>query len=64
MRVLRVYHGGRSSDQRAREHALSARGIEVTLVVPTTWPEPGGIGRPSRDSDIEVIELEVIRPEM
>ena len=38
MRVLRVYHGGRSQAHRARERALIAAGVDVTLVVPSRWP--------------------------
>ena len=40
MRVLRVYHGGRSQAHRARERALVAAGVDVTLVVPAQWTEP------------------------
>ena len=41
MRVLRVYHGGREPEHRARERALVAAGIDVTLVVPSRWQEGG-----------------------
>lgn len=59
MRVLRVYHAGRDSAHRARERALTACGIDVTLGVPHTWPEGGGgsIG----DERFRVEELTVAR---
>jgi glycosyltransferase involved in cell wall biosynthesis len=37
---MRVYHGGRTYAGRARERALAALGVDVTLVVPASWPEP------------------------
>jgi glycosyltransferase involved in cell wall biosynthesis len=39
IRVLRVYHAGRDPAHRRRERALSEAGVDVTLVVPTAWPE-------------------------
>ena len=39
MRVLRVYHGGRIASHRARERALVAAGVDVTLVAPANWGE-------------------------
>jgi glycosyltransferase involved in cell wall biosynthesis len=44
VRVLRVYHGGRIPAHRARERALVAAGIDVTLVAPTRWPEASSEG--------------------
>jgi glycosyltransferase involved in cell wall biosynthesis len=41
LRVLTVYHAGRDPQQRERTRALSAAGAEITLVVPSQWPEPG-----------------------
>ena len=41
MRVLRVYHAGRDPAHRNRERALVADGIDLTLAVPSAWPEPG-----------------------
>jgi glycosyltransferase involved in cell wall biosynthesis len=41
MRVLRVHHGGRDPSQRSRERALAAAGVDVVLLVPSSWPEPG-----------------------
>jgi len=39
MRVLGVYHGGRNTAHRARERALVAAGVDVSLVVPAAWPD-------------------------
>jgi glycosyltransferase involved in cell wall biosynthesis len=39
--VLRVYHAGRDADHRRRERALVAAGVDLTLVVPDRWPDPG-----------------------
>ncbi|MGH8825044.1 MAG: glycosyltransferase [Jiangellaceae bacterium] len=41
MRVLRIHHGGRDPSQRPRERALAAAGVDVVLLVPSSWPEPG-----------------------
>jgi glycosyltransferase involved in cell wall biosynthesis len=41
IRVLRVYHAGRDPQHRARDSALSAIGVDVTLVVPGQWPDAG-----------------------
>ncbi|MGY1779780.1 glycosyltransferase family 4 protein [Geodermatophilus sp. SYSU D01036] len=60
MRVVRVYHAGRDPAHRARERALTALGIEVTLVVPRSWPESGAELSLS-DEPFEVIELETRR---
>ncbi len=59
MRVLRVYHGGRNPEHRARERALAAGDIELTLVVPAAWPEDGE--RPFAESAFTVVELPVLR---
>lgn len=61
MRILRVYHGGRDPAHRMRERALAALGVDVTLVVPTSWPDSGA------ESDLQeepfrIIELPVRRP--
>lgn len=61
MRVLRIYHGGRSPGHRAREHALVAAGIDVTLVVPSQWPE-GDSESTVSDENLPLIELSVRRP--
>ena len=42
MRVVRIYHAGRSPAHRGRERALVAAGVDLTLIVPTAWPEGGG----------------------
>src|ERR1039458_3174171 len=61
IRVLRVYHGGRHPQRRARERALQAVGVEVTLAVPSQWPETG------HESELppepfRIVELPVKRP--
>ena len=61
MRVLRIYHAGRDSAHRARERALAALGIELTLVVPSSWPE-GGAQAQLSDEPFEIVELDVSRP--
>jgi glycosyltransferase involved in cell wall biosynthesis len=42
LRVLRVYHAARDSQQHGREHALAAAGVDLTLVVPSAWPNAAG----------------------
>lgn len=59
MHVVRVYHAGRDPGHRARERALLRAGVDVTLVVPRSWPGPSaGVGTDA----FEVIELDVVRP--
>lgn len=59
MRVVRIYHAGRDEAHRARERALVAQGVELRLVVPTTWPGPSaGLD----DEPFEVVQLDVERP--
>jgi glycosyltransferase involved in cell wall biosynthesis len=60
VRVLRIYHGGRDAAHRARERALTAAGVELTLVVPTSWPgtDDGGVV----EDGMRVVELPVLRP--
>jgi glycosyltransferase involved in cell wall biosynthesis len=41
LKVLRIYHSGRSSAHRERERQLAAAGVQVTLVVPEAWPDEG-----------------------
>ena len=61
LRVLRVYHGGRNSAHRRRETALDATGdIDLTLVVPSVWPEQAAEPLIS-DGQYSIIELEVQR---
>jgi glycosyltransferase involved in cell wall biosynthesis len=60
LRVLRVYHGGRDPAHRERDRALNACGVDVTLVVPATWPESGGESRLSVE-EYPVVELPVER---
>ncbi len=59
LQVLRVYHAGRDPAHRARERALVAAGVEVTLVVPSAWP--GGEEALSPEA-FEIVELDVLRP--
>lgn len=61
VRVLRVYHGGRDPAHRERDRALVRAGIELTLVVPKTWPE-GASSESFADEPFEVIALPVHRP--
>lgn len=61
MRVVRVYHGGRNRSHRARERALLAAGIDVTLVVPAAWPEQDAESRVTEE-DFLIVELAVARP--
>lgn len=58
MRALRVYHAGRDAAHRARERALVAAGVDVTLVVPREWS--GGEVELSPEA-FEIVELDVLR---
>ena len=58
--VLRVYHGGRDPQHRARERALEAAGVDVTLVVPTEWQETSGERNLSSET-FRIVELPVRR---
>jgi glycosyltransferase involved in cell wall biosynthesis len=60
MRVLRIYHGGRRPEHQARECALAAVGVEVTLVVPAGWTGSESAAVLSGDGT-RVIELPVRR---
>ena len=60
LRVLRIYHAGRDPAHRARDRALAALGAEVTLVVPTEWPE-GGSEASLSDEPFDIVELDVQR---
>jgi glycosyltransferase involved in cell wall biosynthesis len=60
IRVLRVYHGGRDFQHRGRERALEAAGVDVTLVVPTEWPETSGERNLSPET-FGIVELPVRR---
>jgi glycosyltransferase involved in cell wall biosynthesis len=61
MRVLRVYHGGRDPAHRMRERALADLGVDVTLVVPTSWPD-GGAEATLGEEPFRIVELDVRRP--
>jgi len=60
VRVLRVYHAGRDRQHRARDRALLAIGVDVVLVVPTSWPDHGSEEVLSSEP-FPVIELPVRR---
>src|SRR4051794_14535657 len=40
--VLRVSHSATLDAHRRRDEALAAAGVDVALVLPTPWTEPGG----------------------
>ena len=61
MRALRVYHGGRSTQHRARERALVAAGVDVVLVVPSHWPDEGA-DPTLPGEDFPIVELPIRRP--
>jgi glycosyltransferase involved in cell wall biosynthesis len=59
VRVVRIYHAGRDEAHRARERSLVAQGVELRLVVPTTWPGPSsGLAQ----EPFDVVQLDVERP--
>jgi glycosyltransferase involved in cell wall biosynthesis len=60
LRVLRVYHAGRDPAHRARERELAALGIDLVLVVPSGWPDPGAESQLS-DEIFHTVELPVRR---
>ena len=60
MRVLRIYHSGGASHQRARERALAALGADVTLVVPSDWREGDSQTFESAPS-LKIVPLDVVR---
>lgn len=60
MRVLRVYHAGRDRSHRLRDRALVAAGVDLTLVVPSSWPDAGSESVLT-DEPFPVHELEVLR---
>ena len=61
MRVLRVYHGGRSRADRARDRALTARGVDDTPRRPSRWPG-GGAEEVLSSEAFPIVELPVRRP--
>jgi glycosyltransferase involved in cell wall biosynthesis len=61
VRVLRIYHGGRSPGHRGRERGLIAAGIDVTLVVPSRWPELDAESTVTEEK-LPIVELSVRRP--
>lgn len=61
MKVLRIYHAGRDRTHRLREQALAEAGLDVTLVVPSAWPDRGA-QQVLTPEPFRVIELPVSRP--
>src|SRR4051794_28502916 len=59
-RVLRVYHAGRDPAHRKRDRALALLDVDLTLVVPTAWPE-GGAELRLTPEPFPVVEIEVLR---
>lgn len=57
--MLRIYHGGRVPSHRARERALVEAGVEVSLAVPSEWPETE-VARLD-DGTVPIFELPVTR---
>jgi glycosyltransferase involved in cell wall biosynthesis len=60
IRVLRVYHGARDLQHRARERALVSAGVDVTLAAPSQWPDAGG-ERVLSPGPFSLVELPVRR---
>lgn len=58
MRVLRIYHSGRDRAHRGRDRALVAAGVQLTLVVPSSWPGPDDA---FSEEPFEVVELPTMR---
>jgi glycosyltransferase involved in cell wall biosynthesis len=57
MRVVRIYHAGRDPAHRERDRALAGAGVDVILVVPSSWPGPDDV----TDEPFEVVQLPVVR---
>ena len=57
MRVVRIYHAGRDPAHRERDRALVRAGVDLTLVLPSSWPGPDDVG----DEPFEVVQLPVAR---
>jgi glycosyltransferase involved in cell wall biosynthesis len=60
IRVLRVYHAGRDPQHRRRDRALVAAGADITLIVPSEWPDVGAEAKLSSEP-FRVAELSVRR---
>ena len=58
--MLRAYHAGRDAGHRARERALVAAGLDLTLVVPRVWPERG-MEQTLSAEPFRIVELDVVR---
>ena len=61
LRVLTVCHAGRDPQHRERERALSALGVEQTLVMPASWSEAGA-ERELTHEPFAIVELPINRP--
>lgn len=61
MRVLRIYHAGRDPGHRLRDRALVAAGVDVTLLVPSGWPDAVA-QQALTEEQFPVVELAVGRP--
>lgn len=61
VKVVRLYQAGRDAAHRERDRALVRAGVEVTLVVPSTWPS-GGAEAELSNEPFRVVELAVTRP--
>jgi glycosyltransferase involved in cell wall biosynthesis len=54
--VLRICHGGRDRAHRGRERAIANAGVEITSVVPSSWPDPAS-EQTLTDEPFRIIEL-------
>jgi glycosyltransferase involved in cell wall biosynthesis len=61
LRVLRIAYEGRDHETRGRERQLAAAGVELTLVVPSEWPDPKA-EKVLSPEPFRIIELEVRKP--
>jgi glycosyltransferase involved in cell wall biosynthesis len=58
MKVVRVCHAGRDAAHRERERALVRAGVDLTLVVPESWPGADDLG----PEPFDVVQVPVRRP--
>jgi glycosyltransferase involved in cell wall biosynthesis len=61
IRVLRIFHGGHVSSNRARDREIARRGVDLTLVIPSVWPDPRRV-QPVDERGLLVRELAVSSP--
>lgn len=57
MKVVRIYHRGRDPAHRERDRALARAGVEVTLLVPSSWPGPDHVTA----EPFQIVQLPVTR---